>query len=116
MEFLKIKLENVKSNSGKTKSIFEKLVSIFIPKANPDFENEIDQVMFWLLEFEDENSLPNREIGLDKDQNVLMKMPFNENYGYWIDNDFTFSDFMKMFDAEFITQTFFEEQWSVELK
>lgn len=81
-----------------------------IPKANPDFDKEIDDVKFWLLEC-DEDGIPEREIGLDKDGWVIVKMPFKENYGYWTDNNFILNDFIKRFDATEIDKEDFEMKW-----
>ncbi len=64
------------------------ILSKIIPNANPDFDKFIDNVEYWLLECEIESEIPTREIGIDKNENIILKMPFKNNYGYWIDNNY----------------------------
>ena len=90
-------------------------LKLIIPKANPDYENRIALVVYWLLEFKDDQSTPEREIGLDSNENMIMKMPYNNNYGYWVDNNLTIEDFKKSFAVEEITKEYFEEKWRREL-
>ncbi len=75
------------------KRIFAGILTIVIPKANPDFERLIDQVDIWLVEIDEEEELPVREIGIDSDGRVLMKMPFERNVGYWTGQQFKISGF-----------------------
>lgn len=79
------------------KEILTKVLFFFIPKANPDFESKIDFVKTWLLEFEDDKSIPISEIGLDFQGNVILKMPYKKNYGYWTDNLLKYNDFNRLF-------------------
>lgn len=105
--------ENPQESRGQNKkSILTKIISLFIPRANPDFDNLIEQTSFWLLEFDDEESIPNREIGLTMDGEVLLKMPHKNNYGYWLDNHLTYSDFKNSFTVNNISKEFFEEKWN----
>ena len=48
------------------------------PIANPDFENKIDEVSTWLIEFEGDSYYPNREVGLDILDNPIMIMPWQK--------------------------------------
>lgn len=89
-------------------------LGIIIPKANPDYDDRIGLVNYWLLEFENKDSVPNREIGLGVNEDVILKMPYKKNYGYWVDNSLTFSDFKNTFEAVEITNEYFEEKWKVE--
>jgi len=112
MIFIKIELgETFK----KSESIFKKIVrfclELLIPKANPDFEKHINDIKYWLLEFENVNSIPSREIGLGINDNIIVKMPYKNNYGYWTDNVLTLCDFKKNFDFEEITKEYFEVKW-----
>ncbi|MFX5693339.1 hypothetical protein ABTE17_21910, partial [Acinetobacter baumannii] len=66
-------------------SIGYRILSAIIPKANPDFEHLYPKVKRWLLEVEIPARLPKREIGLDKDGNVLASAPIGRNYGFWVD-------------------------------
>lgn len=112
MLYLKIKVNKKDTVRKQKRSIFEKLLSFLIPKANPDFEDKIDKVSDWLLEFESENSTPNREIGIDISNRIILKMPYQKNYGYWTDNSLNFKDFKEKFDYEAIDKGDFEEYWS----
>jgi hypothetical protein len=82
-----------------------------IPEANPDYEDKIDSVKTWLVEFEEETNLPNREIGLDSQENVIMIMPDDINYGYWTDNNLKKEDFENQFDTEEIENKYFDKLW-----
>ena len=82
-----------------------------IPIANPDFENKIENVVSWLIEFENDSYYPNREIGLDKFEKSIMIMPWGKNYGYWTDNNLVMEDFRKHFETVDITRKEFEKHW-----
>ena len=88
------------------------LTNIF-PVANPDFDKMIEEVEYWLVECDSENGIPQREIGLDKQRRVIMKMPLKSNYGYWIDNNLLVNDFKERFEVSEITKEAFEQQWSL---
>lgn len=111
---LYIKFSENKPLKRKVKGIKKTLkfiAELVIPKANPDFENKITSVNSWLLEFLDKDSIPYREIGLGNNDEVLLKLPYKKNYGYWIDSDLTYYDFEKLFNIEYITPEYFEEKW-----
>ena len=84
-----------------------------IPTANPDYENEFDNVVTWLVEIDEESGTPEREIGLDKNSNIILKMPYKNNYGYWIDNNLVFDDFIRLFNAKEIDKIAFEKKWNI---
>ncbi|MBK7855618.1 MAG: hypothetical protein IPJ79_12590 [Bacteroidetes bacterium] len=42
------------------------ILTTIIPKANPDFEDKIDEVQYWLVECDNETGIPEREIGLER--------------------------------------------------
>jgi hypothetical protein len=105
-------IRNVKSNEGILKKIIRAFLELIIPKSNPDFDKKMQSVVFWLIEFENALSIPCREIGLDNEKRVIVKMPFRNNYGYWIDNDLNYQDFIKDFDSESVSQDYFEQKWS----
>ena len=75
------------------------IVSSIIPKANPDFENKIDLIETWIVELDNETGIPEREIGMDKDGRIIVKMPFKDNYGYWTDNNLLLTDFKDSFNT-----------------
>jgi hypothetical protein len=102
---------------GQLKSSFKKvLVSILttiIPKANPDFDDKIEDVDKWLVECETETGIPFREIGLDNKGRVLLKMPYKNNYGYWTDNNLLLNDFKEKLHATELDKQFFEWKWDI---
>lgn len=87
------------------------ILSTFIPKANPDFDNKIDEVKYWLVECDNESGIPEREIGLDKEGRVILKMPYKDNYGYWTDNNLLLNDFKEYFVVSEISKDSFEQSW-----
>lgn len=92
-------------------NIIFSLVKLITPLANPDFESKIDLVETWYLEFVDKDSIPSREIGLDSENNIILKMPFKNNYGYWTDNILKYKDFDRLFNLTFISEGLFFELW-----
>ena len=92
------------------KNLLIKILSKILPVANPDFDKKIDDVKYWMIEF-DETGLAEREIGLDRNSKVILKMPFKNNYGYWTDNNLQFDDFIKTFVCEKIEKKVFEHKW-----
>jgi hypothetical protein len=105
------------AKDGLIKSSLKKaLVGILtkiIPKANPDFDDKIDEVQYWLVECDNETGTPEREIGLDKEGRVILKMPFNDNYGYWTDNNLFLKDFKEHFVVSEISKDSFEKYWEL---
>lgn len=88
------------------------LMSSIIPKANPDFDNKIDLVKTWLVELDSDTGIPEREIGLDKKGQIILKIPFINNYGYWTDNHLLLKDFKEDFRASEISNADFEKYWN----
>ena len=91
------------------------LLSKIIPKANPDFEGQFDSVEYWYVECDIESGFPEREIGFDAAGRAIMKMPYNNNYGYWTDNNLLLADFENLFNATEISKQDFDLQWSQHL-
>ncbi len=79
--------------------------------ANPDFEDLLYSVPYWMVEFEKETGIPIREVGLDGSEKAILKMPYKGNYGYWIDNNLLLNDFKQHFDCFEIDKEKFEEKW-----
>lgn len=115
MIYLKIRgVSSVNKKAGFIKKGIRFLLETIIPKANPDYDDKINFVSYWLLEFEDKETIPIREIGLGVNEVVVVKMPYKNNYGYWVDNSLTFNDFKYSFEAVEITEEYFEEKWKIE--
>jgi hypothetical protein len=110
-----------KSKSAATQNSFKNFIKNFatraltkiFPIANPDFDKKIDEIEYWLVECGREKGIPQREIGLDKQRRVIMKMPINDNYGYWTDNNLLLNDFKVLFEVSEITKEAFEQHWSL---
>lgn len=107
--------ENKRSSTGFIKRFFKKTLTKVFPVANPDFENKMDNVEYWLVECDKESGVPQREIGLDRDRRIIMKMPFKDNYGYWTDNNLLLNDFKEHFVVTEISKDAFEQQWALPL-
>jgi len=117
IQFDALKSERHSAKDGLIKSSLKKaLVGIMtkiIPKANPDFDDKIDEVQYWLVECDNETGIPQREIGLDKEGQVILKMPYKANYGYWTDNNLSLNDFKEHFETFEISKEVFEWKWEM---
>jgi hypothetical protein len=115
MKYLKIaignNLEEEEVKMDFIKRIILWFVNFILPKANPEFDDIIKNVKYWFLEFENENEFPTREIGLDCDGRIIMKMPYKNNYGYWTDNNLRIKDFDRLFKVQYIDKKEFEDKW-----
>jgi hypothetical protein len=89
-----------------------KVLSAFLPLANPDFEGQFVNVKEWYLEFVSEFSTPNREIGLDKLGNIIVVGPYGRNMGFWTDSIMKLEDLKKIAQVQFITQQDFDDLWN----
>jgi len=102
---------------GGVKSLLKKALinglTKVIPMANPDFEDKIDNVKYWLLELEIETGIPQKEVGIDASDKVIMVMPFKNNYGYWTDNNLLLKDFKELFNTSDISKEIFEQHWKI---
>ena len=118
MKYLEFRLTN-KNKNYENKNLFKKmlfdllefLLEKIIPISNPIQSKLIDKVEYWMIEFEILSGNPIREIGLDITKNVIVKFPFKNDYGYWLDNNLTLNDFIAKFETKEIKQTDFEENW-----
>ena len=88
-----------------------KVLSFIFPKANPDFDRKIDLVTEWYLEFLNKEQPPTREIGVNDERQIIMKMPYKRNCGYWTDNNIELEEISKRFNIEVISEETFEEMW-----
>ncbi|MEM6814199.1 MAG: hypothetical protein AAF600_07350 [Bacteroidota bacterium] len=111
MRYIRFKLDGSTKGEKEShvKSFIARTLSFFLPKANPDFDNLYDDVVTWILEFENPE-YPNREIGLDEDEKVIVKGPYRKNLGFWIDTDMRLKDFEK-YKPEVVDASLFENQW-----
>lgn len=107
------KTEDENSLKRSIKNFATNILTKVFPTANPDFENKIDDVEYWLVECDKVSGIPQREIGLDQQGRVIMKMPFKDNYGYWTDNNLLLDNFKEHFKVSEITKEVFEQQWKL---
>ncbi len=68
------------------------MISAIIPRANPDFENSIEKVDFWKIEFNSIKNYTEKEIGFNNNGELIVAMPMGNNYGYWTDNNLTLEE------------------------
>lgn len=108
-----IRTETESSLKSSVKNFARNILTKVFPVANPDFENKINEVEYWLVECDKVSGIPQREIGLDQQGRVIMKMPFNDNYGYWTDNNLLLDNFKEQFKVSDITKEAFEQQWTL---
>ncbi|MBR6286007.1 MAG: hypothetical protein IKR18_03310 [Bacteroidaceae bacterium] len=80
--------------------------------ADPDFYDKLSYVAKWYLEYDDEYDESMREIGLDCHNNIIVKMPDDNNYGFWLDTNCTIDDFRKMSGFKMITEQEFNDLWN----
>jgi len=104
----------------KTKdTILEKIIvwvlRHFVPMANPTLENNLDSVKEWYIEYDDIEKFTNREIGVAENGLVVFKAPFEENWGYWCDNDMTMDDYKKL-NIHLVSKNEFETLWNKEIE
>jgi hypothetical protein len=114
-KFKYIKFKDPKSESVSEPSRFEKaifkILSTILPNANPDFENLIEQVDSWIVEYNLTENAAWREIGFNKNGHSIVAMPFGNNFGYWIDNHLKLEDF-EAFGIIEISQDYFINEWT----
>ena len=100
MIYFNLKWQSRKKQNDKTKRSFwysslQRFLALH--SSNPDFDDKIDDVVYWFIEYDDVGKhIANREIGIDQDGKVFVKMPDESNYGYWLDTDCDLTDFNKM--------------------
>lgn len=83
-------------------------IFFFIPRSNPDHEKLYPQVAKWFLEV-DKNGVPNREVGLDENDQPLFSAPNDRNFGFWTDGNKTFDEK----ELECSTKEEFETVWLI---
>ena len=83
-------------------------------RSNPDFDHKIVYVAKWYIEYDNREDYDTswREIGLDANNKVIVKMPDDNNYGFWLDTNATLQDFKDKFDIEMITEQEFNDLWN----
>jgi hypothetical protein len=117
--YIKFKVDKLASHSDdkpmnwltRTLQKSVKALTTIIPKANPDFDDKIDDVDEWLIEINEETGEPERELGINNTGQTIAIMPFNQNYGYWTDLNLNLDDFLEDFNATSIESKEFNNRW-----
>ena len=81
-------------------------IFFFVTEANPGYRNKMHLVKEWLIEF-DENDMPYREIGLNRNGEPVLAGPDDKNYGFWLDTEMKFNNF----EGEEISKVEFVKLW-----
>lgn len=90
------------------------LLRHFIPMANPTLEKNIAYIRQWYIEYDDVEKYTNREVGVTENGLVVFKAPFDNNLGYWCDNNMTMDDYRSL-GIHAISKEAFEKLWSKEV-
>ena len=119
--YIKFKTDDIITNSGQrteswlTRTVensLTKILTAIIPKANPDFDGKIANVRQWILEVDEEDGRPEREIGLDDNGKVMMIMPWKDNHGFWTDSPVQIDELAKSQEMNFVDKEEFERLWT----
>lgn len=100
--------------SSKKKTLWNKLVDRLgkTLSANPDFDDKLKYVVQWYLEYDEVCDVSCREIGLDINKKVIVKMPDERNYGFWLDTNLTLEDFKAKYGIQMIQECEFNDLWN----
>jgi len=77
-----------------------------IPKANPDFNHQYTNVRLWWLEL-DSNNIPQRELGFNENNQIIVVAPILNNYGFWTDG----SESIEGEKFSLVSKDEFEQAW-----
>lgn len=99
-----------KTKNGLLRRIVRKISNIFL--ANPDFDAKLQDVVQWYLEYDEKNNESLREIGIDSNNQIIVKIPDKRNYGYWNDTNLTIEDFENRFGIQKVTEKEFNNLWN----
>lgn len=95
--------------------IIDWLLNHFMPMANPTLDKNLGYVKEWYIEYDDVEEYANREVGVAENGLVVFKAPFEENWGYWCDNDMTMDDYRNL-NIHAISKEAFEKLWNEEIQ
>ena len=104
-----------KTKNTLCEKVIDWLLNHFIPMANPTLEENLYYVKEWYLEYDDVEEYTNREVGVGENGLVVFKAPFEENWGYWCDNDMTMDDYRNL-NIHAISKEAFEKLWNEEVQ
>jgi len=67
----------------------ERLLTLLLPRANPDYADQYTRIRVWWLEV-DEAGAPLRELGLDAAGEPVVGGPIGDNAGFWAESAMVF--------------------------
>ena len=67
------------------------------------------------MEYDDLNKDTCREIGIDKNNRIIVKAPYLNNYGYWTDNNMSLEMYSSYFNIKYIDKDIFDSIWRLKL-
>lgn len=115
MLYFKFEVPRCKKSKGTFREkVTNWLLSHLIPTTNPTLEHNIAYVKQWYIEYDDVEEYTNREVGVTENGLVVFKAPFDENWGYWCDNDMTMDDYRSL-GIHAISKEAFEKLWNKEV-
>lgn len=100
----------VNENTSGLEDFIVKVLEALIPVGNPDFEEQLNKVERWVVEFDKEEEDTLREIGYDSKGNVSVVLPYKDNLGYWSNNNLTLEEYYKI-DAKEVSAEEFQKDW-----
>ena len=95
-----------------TRKIAKYILEKIFPLANPDVEDKIGLVTDWYVECDKHTGVPQREAGLNDTGELILKLPDENNIGFWTDSNMLLDDFIQHFNARLIPGAAFEEVWT----
>lgn len=104
------------SNSPKSynSNIISRILKKIIPQANPNFDDKYQFVDNWYIEYDEVEEITEREVGTDTKGVVIVKAPFKDNFGFWVDNNLKMEDYSK-FSIKHIYSEDFNQLWNTEI-
>lgn len=103
--------DTVEESKSGLEDFIVKVLEALIPVGNPDFEDQLNKVDHWAIEYDKDKEDTIREIGYDKNNKVLLILPLNNNLGYWSNNNFSLEDYHKI-NAQEVSEEEFDKDWN----
>ncbi len=92
---------------GQLLRVIERCLRAIVPAANPDFERSYESVCKWWIEI-DSAGEPQRELGFDKQGDVIAAAPMGRNFGFFTDSKAVFA----VDDHPVVEQSLFDAAWA----
>ncbi len=112
--YLRFKMPDIptasKVGSSSFWNVIAKNLTRIIPEGNPHLNGQLELVNEWVVKFDGEG-LPVREVAIDSNDIAIAKLPWQDDYGYWTDNNLVKSDFIEQFQVLEIEKQVFLNYW-----